>query len=213
MSWIALIIVISLIGYTVITLTFRKPESESLLPYEESQIKNDSILQLGLLGWDRLQTSYKTLSGENEPQTDLAVISTSPAPSKLDKILPMDLVMVMPGRPKLVTALEKVLAPTSVQQGATFIVSIRLSQSSSSEVFSILEAYRKETDIYLFPLRDKASGDSGAINDIQITLSQPKTALTPGPYNLHLYTGETIYTWELQVTENNKTPSIDVPAK
>ncbi|MBL4576675.1 MAG: hypothetical protein JKY51_11390 [Opitutaceae bacterium] len=39
MSWIALIIVISLIGYTIITLTFRKPESESHLPYEESQIK------------------------------------------------------------------------------------------------------------------------------------------------------------------------------
>ncbi len=212
MSWIAVIIVISLVSYTIITLSFRKPSSDSHLPYEESQAKNKAFLQPSLMGWNRLETSIQSLSRETvPPQTDSISFSTSPTPSKLETILPLDLVMVMSGRPNLLTAIENLKAPASVQQGDSIILSFGLPSSISSEFFYALDAYTKGTDLHLFPQRTETSANTNTEINKQVTISQLNFPFTPGVFNLHLYTDQTTYTWELLVTENSKTPSIDVP--
>jgi hypothetical protein len=213
MSWIAVIIVISLISYTVVTLTFRKPSSDSHLPYEESEAKNNAFLQPNLMGWDRLQTSILPLPTEKALLTDSISLSTSPTPSKLETILSMDLVMVMSGRPNLLTSIEGLHAPESVQQGDSIILSFRLPNSTSAEQFYALDAYTKEADLHLFPQRADTSANPKTKADQQVTISQPETPLKPGIYNVHLYTAQTTYTWELQVIENSKTLSIDLPTK
>ncbi len=213
MSWIAVIIVISLVSYTVVTLTFRKPSSDSHLPYEESEKKNKAFLQPNVLGWGRPLTSIQSSSNEKTAQTDSISISTSPTPSKLETILPMDLVMVMAGRPNLLTSIENLQAPANVQQGDSILLSFRCPPATSSETFYALDAYAKGTDLHLFPQKADTPANSNTKADKQIVISPSEFPLTSGTINVHLYTAKTIYTWELQVIENSKTPSIDLPTK
>jgi len=213
MSWIAVVIVISLVSYTVVTLTFRKPSSDSHLPYEESEKKNKAFLQPNVLGWARLLTSIQSSSNEKAALTDSISISTSPTPSKLETILPMDLVMVMSGRPRLLTSIENLQAPANIQHGDSILLSFRLPPTTSSETFYALDAYVKGTDLHLFPQKADTLANPNSNTEKQIAISPSDSPLTSGTYNVHLYTAKTIHTWELQVIENSKTPSIDLPTK
>jgi hypothetical protein len=213
MSWIAVVIVISLVSYTVVTLTFRKPSSDSHLPYEESQKKNKAFLQPNVLGWARLLTSIQSSSNEKAALTDSISISTSPTPSKLETILPMDLVMVMSGRPRLLTSIENLQAPANIQHGDSILLSFRLPSTTSSETFYALDAYVKGADLHLFPQKADTLANPNSNTEKQIAISPSDSPLTSGTYNVHLYTAKTIHTWELQVIENSKTPSIDLPTK
>ena len=211
MSWIAVIIVISLVGYTIVTLLFRKPGDDSHLPYEESKAKNNAFLQPNLMGWDRLQASIQSLPNKQTSHPNSTSFTTSPTPSKLETILPMDLVMVMSGRPNLLTSIEDLLVPTSIQQGDPIPLSFSLPPATSSELLYTLDVYTKENDLHLFPQKTDISSNPKTNADKQIIISQTDFSLTPGTFNLHLYTTETTYTWQLQVIENSKTPSIDLP--
>lgn len=200
MPAVAAAIVVSLVLYTVMTLGFRKPGAAHE-PYAEAMERQAELRETSMLEWTRFPVELRAANDESVPMSNarLATVTTQPTPHRLDKSLPVELVLVTPAQPSLYPGLAAVEAATAFTANET--LEIDLHPGDQNRNFGEPWVFAKEHQLHVFIQDDgrlpKNLTPVPAAD--RMTLSLAPDTLAPGKWNATLYTGAETFSWTFAV--------------
>jgi hypothetical protein len=190
MTRVAVAIAVFIIAYTVINLQFRKSEAPHL-PYEEAQERESRFFEFDLNGWKRLEVASN--ASASATRADLLPVDARPQEGRLDQDMPMDLVTVIPRRPKLVGGI-RTIEPFMIEDRFLEIV---FAPETETENPIQLEAYLKEGHLVVLAVEGERIGESEGLPTFRLDLTGED--FSAGPYSAALYTNPTVYEWTFTV--------------
>ncbi|RKX30787.1 MAG: hypothetical protein DRP71_14465 [Verrucomicrobia bacterium] len=190
MTWVAVAIAVFITLYTVINFQYRKSEDPHL-PYEEAQERKSRFFEFDLNGWKSLEVASDTSASAS--RDDLLPVRARPQAGRLDQDMPMDLVTVIPRRPKLVGGFH-MIEPFMTKNRTLEIV---LVPETEIEDPIQLEAYLKEGHLVILAVEGEQTGGLEGSPTFRLGLTAEE--FPTGPYSAELYTDPTVYEWTFTV--------------
>jgi len=191
MTWIAVAIVVFIIGYTVITLQFRKP-NPSYQPYHDLKSRGETH-NLLTAGFRRIAVPAAQPA---EPGAVGAHAEIQPRPGGL----PATLKELLFDPPNLPAGYREVRAPATVAALMPCLIQFDCVQGDPHRQPGGAAVYVKDDTVLIVPEYDPLNGDLRTRRDpalVQLTL--PAGTLAPGNYDVTLIGAEASAAWTLQV--------------
>ncbi len=150
MKWIVAVIVVFAAGYTAVNLYYRKP-GRAYRPYQDAQDRATTARLLAA-GWHKIPVD--TRRPAEKPATD----DTPAAVTRAAVGLGPDLAPNFAEPPKLLAAVEKVVAPADVVRGTDYSAYFTASLPSQKALVGELSLYRKGNELVLIPTTEALPG-------------------------------------------------------
>jgi hypothetical protein len=199
MKWIVLVIAVYIAGYTFINIAYRKPAGSAHEPAAEARERSLRTVQTTMNGWSRVACELAEMvpSSDAEP----AAVAAKPLPKPLDRNLPPDLPMIMPGEPALHPAEITVTARGRVSASAPLRVRLDFPGGAAVPAFGEVLAYFKDRHLYLF-IQDQRhvapdSQPTPAASPLHLVL--PPATLTAGTWQASAFTASQAFEWTFTV--------------
>lgn len=191
MTWIVVAIVVFIIGYTVITLQFRKP-NPSYQPYHDLKSRGETH-NLLTAGFQRI-----VIRAEQPAEAGgvAARAETLPQPGGLPAAL-KDLLFDPPNLP---AGYREVRAPATVATLMPCVIQFDCVQGDPHRQPGGAAIYVRGETVLIVPEYDPLNGDLRSRRDpalVQLTI--PAGTLAPGRYSVSLIGAEASAAWTLQV--------------
>ncbi|MBE2216140.1 MAG: hypothetical protein IAE82_19860 [Opitutaceae bacterium] len=199
MKWIVLAIVVYIAGYTFINVAYRKPPGAAHEPAVEARERALRTVQTTMNGWSRV--TCQLAAGSPMAEAEPAEVATAPLPQPLDRHLPPDLPMIMPGEPALHPGAITVTAPARVAAADGLRVRLEFPGGATVPAFGETLAYFKGNHLYLF-LQDKrhVAPDSQPVPAASpLVLVLPPATLTAGTWQASVFTASQTFEWTFTV--------------
>ncbi|MFT3780629.1 MAG: hypothetical protein QM790_01350 [Nibricoccus sp.] len=196
MKWIVIAILVFIVGYTFITLRFRKP-GRSYEPYQNAKDRA-TVHRLEQAGYQRIPASV-TLPADSERS-----IASLPKPTATHQNtaggLPAELAQMLTDAPSLPEGFTKLTAPavgnTLLPYAFQFTCRLPNQKSTLGETF----VYVKDDDIAIVASSEKIGGQLEARSrDYAVLVTIPSGTLKPGKYRVHLIGSQSSREWSLQI--------------
>lgn len=200
MSAVAAGIFVSLLLYTVMTLGFRKP-GPAHEPYAEALEREAELKETSMLEWTRLPVELHatTESDRASSKSPLPSITSQPTPRRLDKSLPVELVLVTPAQPSLYPRLTAVEAPASVAAGAALEIDVLPGDDRPALGEPWVFAKDKQLHVFIQDEGRLPKNVTPVVATDRLTLSLGADVLAPGEWTASLYTGAETFHWTFTV--------------
>jgi len=196
MKWIVFSIILFIVVYTFITLSFRKPGT-AYQPYKESK-ERATVQRLQEAGYQRITAD---VSFPADPQRSAAGLGHSIATVNTTiSGLFGELAQTFTDKPTLPDSIGSVTAPTSVS--ALMPYSIQYTCTLPDKKFIVADTYvcLKESEIAIVTHLEPISGDLLARSrDCTALLTLSAGTLKPGEYRVTLIGSQRSLQWTLQV--------------
>ncbi len=195
MKWIVLSIVIFVVGYTFVTLHYRKSD-KSFEPYQDLKDKANTgrLLSAGFqrfaLGFSRPTDPGRTGAAGR----GAAAIATGPGG------LPSDLTQALIDQPLLPVSIDSVTAAASASAAEPYLIQFTATLADMKQQPAGGLLYRREKELIVIPTSEKLTGtllarDAAAT----VLLTLPAGSLPAGQYRVTVAGSRTARTWTLQV--------------
>jgi hypothetical protein len=206
MRWIVLAIVAYAGVSTAVNFAYRKP-GKPHEPAAEAGQRHSRIVHATMAGWVRLAAALQEAPPTEEPPPALgappAPVRTSPAPSRLDRVLPFDLVAIVPRQPALHDAIEALEAPSTVSADRPLRLVLRVRDAERAPRFGEVLAYARGGCLHVFVQDDTrlapGSAPVAATPRLALELRADSAGLAPGRWAASLHAAETTFAWEFTV--------------
>lgn len=189
MKWIIVAIIVFVLGYTFLTLHYRKP-GKAYQPAEDMKNKVTTARLLAA-GYQRVQLPARL------PADPIAPANNGlPAPGGL----PEELKATLVSAPLLPANIVAVNAPSTVNTDRPFSIHFRCVVTDERRQIAGADLYVKGDDIVVTPRFEKLSGglETRADNYV-ISLEVPAGALKPGSYHIRLIGERLSQAWNMSV--------------
>ncbi|MBK9991076.1 MAG: hypothetical protein IPP19_10160 [Verrucomicrobia bacterium] len=196
MKWIALTILVFIVGYTFITLYFRKPGA-GYQPYKDSKDRA-TVHRLEQAGYQRVTA---TISLPADPQRSAARLAQTFAPSQNTfGGLPSELSETLIDKPILPEGFASVAAPSSVAALMPYVFQFTCTLPDKKNTLDETYVYVKESEIAIVASFEKISGELLARSrECTVLVTIPGGTLKPGEYRVTLIGSRNSRQWTLQV--------------
>jgi len=191
MKWVVLIIVVSLAGYTFVTLRYRKT-APSYLPYQDTK-NRAGVLRLLSAGFQRIILSAQRPAEAGSVRNSAASIA---APGGLDSDLGPSLLDL----PLLPAEITRVHAPASISALLAYPIEFTCTLADNKRQLSGAELYLKDNVITLLPTFEQLDGGLMArTRESVVLVTVPAGTLKPGTYRAVVVGERTSRAWSVQV--------------
>jgi hypothetical protein len=201
MIWIVAAIAGYVVIYTVVNVAFRKPAPPHE-PWVEARERRLRVVQTSMMGWSRLAATIEPAANPaGEASTPLAEVASTPPPVRLDKALPVELVLIAPGRPALHPGPGVVRAPASAAPNAPLRLQLEFPANASPVALGEALAYAKDRRLFIF-VQDasRVSADAAPVaqeRQLDLVLALPQ--LEAGMWQAELHAASATFRWEFVV--------------
>ncbi len=192
MKWIALAIVVFVVGYTLVNIFYRK-QGPAYRPYQDAQDRATTA-RLVAAGWQKI--TVDTRRPAEKP--DIA----QPAATHRDYLgVGPDLDSKFAEKPRLLATIDKVTAPTSVVQGMNYMLYFTASVDELTTQVGDMAIYRKANQLVLIPTIESLPGKElmSRWNDSNYWVSIPTNNLPPGDYEMRIVAKGPALVWNFTV--------------
>ncbi len=195
MKWIVLTILVFVVGYTFVTLRYRKP-GKSFEPYEDTKSRANTGRLLSA-GYQRVVLGF---SRPTDPARTGAAGSSAAAIATSAGGLPAELTQALIDQPILPVSIDTVTAAGSAAAAAPYLIQFTATLADNKHQPSGALLYRKDKELVVVPTSEKLVGtllarDAGAT----VLLTVPAGALPAGQYRVTVAGSRTARSWTLQV--------------
>jgi hypothetical protein len=195
MKWIVLSIVIFVVGYTFVTLHYRKSD-KSFEPYQDLKDKANTGRLLSA-GFQRLALGF---SRPTDPGRTGAAGSGAAAIATGPGGLPADLTQALIDQPLLPVSIDSVTAAASASAAEPYLIQFTATLADMKQQPAGGLLYRREKELIVIPTSEKLTGtllarDAAAT----VLLTLPAGSLPAGQYRVTVAGSRTARTWTLQV--------------
>lgn len=187
MKWIVLSIAIFIVGYTFLTLRYRKP-GPGYYPYEDAQ-QRASLARAG----------YARVTLHPEWPSDPPPIRSSPAIQTEPGGLPADLRSAFFTPPLLASAIGPVEAGPDLSATKDYLVRFEASVAGPGLILSEAKLYYRPGRIYLVPSCEPLNGLEARRSASVSSVAIPFRVLPPGRYRFTLVGERDSKAWTVQV--------------
>jgi hypothetical protein len=199
MTWVLIAIATYIVFYTFINLGYRKPDGAHE-PWAEAQERKEEVSQKAMMDWIRIRVAIGA-DATPEASPDAVAAEREPPPERLDRALPIDLVVIMPGKPALAAGPKSVTAAAAASPDDPFRVHLVFAASDSASTLGEVLAYAKSMHLRLF-LQDGSRTLPGlppvpVAGSIRLEL--PPGTLESGDWQASLYCRDAVFTWAFRV--------------
>jgi len=193
MKWVVVTIGVFVVGYTVVNLYFRKP-GRAYRPYQDAQDRATTARLLAA-GWQKMPVDARR--PVEKPATD----DVPAAVTRSAVGLGPDLLANFAEQPKLLTSIDRVVAPASVARGSDYNAYFTASISSQKAQVGDLALYRKGTELVLIPSTEPLPGKDlmSRWRDSTYCVNFSTTGLPPGRYEVRIVAQGPAATWSFTV--------------
>jgi hypothetical protein len=191
MKWIALVILLIIVPYTIIRWHYRKP-NRAFEPYAD--MKNQAnTMRLLSAGFQRVTLDA---SRPAEPLRTSALAAISSAPGGWPDLLANSLV----DPPLLPAEILTVSAAPSVNAMFAYAIELTCASPDQRQQLAGAHLYVRGEDMFIVPLFEKLDGDLlTRSRDTLVRLTVPAGALKPGRYHVTLLAADNARSWTLEV--------------
>jgi hypothetical protein len=191
MKWVALVIVVCITAYTIITLRFRK-EGPAFRPYEDLQ-KRANVARLVAAGYQRIAVTAER-PAESDRAPGGATISTAAGGIPADLRATLVIAPLLPSEILSVTA-----AATAIAQ-QPYAIQFTCSLPDDKQQLGGAELYLRGEQLVLVPKFDHVGGDLLTRSRAAAGLiTVPAGALKPGHYDMTFVAERSSRAWRVEV--------------
>jgi hypothetical protein len=193
MKWIILAIVIFVVGYTAVNFFYRK-KGPAYRPYQDAQDRATTARLLAA-GWHKLPLD--TRRPMEKPALDSAAATIT---RELAGLGP-DLESKFAEKPKLISTIDRVTAPASINRGEDYPVYFTATLSKLNTQVGDLSLYQHDHELVLIPSLETLPGKGllSRWNDSTYFVSFPTSSLPPGRYTMRIVALAPAATWTFTV--------------
>jgi hypothetical protein len=193
MKWVAVAIVVFVVGYTVVNFYFRKP-GRAYRPYQDAQDRATTARLLAA-GWQKMPADARR--PVEKPATDDVPAAVTRAAAGLGPDLTPDFAEP----PKLLTSIDSVVAPSSVAHGADYGAYFTASISNQKAQVGDLALYRRGTELVLIPSTEPLPGKDlmSRWSDSTYCVNFSTANLPPGRYQVRIVAQGPALAWSFTV--------------
>jgi len=191
MKWVVLVIIVSLAGYTYVTLRYRKT-APSYLPYQDTK-NRAGVLRLLSAGFQRIILTAQR-------PAEAGAVSNRAASTAVPGGIGSDLGPSLLDLPLLPAEITRVNAPATLSALLAYPIEFTCALADNKRQISGAELYLKDNVITLLPTFEQLDGGLMARSRESVVLvTVPAGTLKPGSY-LAVVVGErTSRAWTVQV--------------
>lgn len=193
MKWIVVTIGLFLVGYTAVNLYFRK----AVRPYQPYQDAQDRATTARLLaaGWHKIPVDTR------RPAEQAAIEATPAAVTRAAVGLGPDLAPKFAEPPKLLAAIEKVVAPADVVRGTDYSACFTARLTSQKALVGELSLYRKGSELVFIPTSEALPGRNlmSRWSDSTYCVNFSTASLPPGRYQARIVAQGPAAAWSFTV--------------
>lgn len=191
LKWIALVILLVIIPYTIITLKYRKP-GKAFEPYEDMKTRAN-VIRL-------LSAGYQRVALTAELPTDPLRIGAAAAVASQSGGLPAALRDTLVDRPFLPAEITGVTAAAQVNSLFAYPIAFTCVMPDSRHQLGGAELYIRNDELIITPDFESLSGGLlSRSKDKSILLTVPPGTLRPGQFRVTLVGERSSKAWTLQV--------------
>ncbi len=193
MKWVVVAIVVFVVGYTVVNLVFRKP-GRAYRPYQDAQDRATTARLLAA-GWQKMPVDARR--PVEKPATDDVPAAVTRAAVGLGP----DLATNFAEQPKLLTTIDRVVAPGGVSRGADYCAYFTASISSQKAQVGDLTLYRRGAELVLIPSTEPLPGKDlmSRWSDSTYCVNFSTTNLPAGRYQVRIVAQGPALAWSFTV--------------
>lgn len=191
MKWVAGAIVVFIVGYTFLSLEFRKP-NRAYEPYNDLKNRGQTHTLL-TAGFQRIAL------GTDQP-TNLTRPATSVATQTTPGGIPEDLRQYLFDQPRLPDACTQVFAPANASSILGFPLIVECTAANQHQQIAGAFLYVQGDRIIIAPEFEPLDGELTARSrQIEVRLTVPGGAIKPGSYEVLLTGRDSSLKWRMQV--------------
>jgi len=191
MKWIVLSIIVVLVPYTFLTLSYRKP-GPAYRPYQDAQ-ERANVVRLLSAGYQRITVAAQ------RPADSPRAATAAPTTAVLGG-LPSELVATLVQKPLLPPEIHAVTAAPSVSALQPYAIQFTCTLPDNKQQLAGAELYVKDAEIVITPDFELLTGGLLARSrESDILLTVPAGALKPGTYRVTLAGQHSSRAWSVQV--------------
>ena len=191
MKWIVLSIIVVLVPYTFLTLSYRKP-GPAYRPYQDAQ-ERANVVRLLSAGYQRITVAAQ------RPADSPRAATAAPTTAVLGG-LPSELVATLVQKPLLPPEIHAVTAAPSVSALQPYAIQFTCTLPDNKQQLAGAELYVKDAEIVITPDFELLTGGLLARSrESVILLTVPAGALKPGTYRVTLAGQHSSRAWSVQV--------------
>ena len=191
MKWIVLSIIVVLVPYTFLTLSYRKP-GPAYRPYQDAQ-ERANVVRLLSAGYQRITVAAQRPA--DSPRAGAAAPTTAVLGG-----LPSELVATLVQKPLLPPEIHAVTAAPSVSALQPYAIQFTCTLPDNKQQLAGAELYVKDAEIVITPDFELLTGGLLARSrESVILLTVPAGALKPGTYRVTLAGQHSSRAWSVQV--------------
>jgi hypothetical protein len=195
MKWIVLSILVFVVGYTFVTLRYRKAD-KSFEPYQDLKDKANTGRLLSA-GYQRVALGF---SRPTDPGRTGAAGSGAAAVAAAAGGLPSDLTQALIDPPLLPVSIDSVTAASSATGAEPYLIQFTATLADIKQQPSGALLYRKGQELVIVPTAEKLTGSLLARDAATtVLLTIPAGTLPAGQYRVTLAGSRTARAWSLQV--------------
>jgi len=192
MKWVAAVILVFVVGYTLVNIFFRKP-GQPHRPYEDmnNRVTNRRLLDAG---WQRL--ALDTRRPAEKPAEGAAATVRRGAAG-----LGLELAAAFAEKPRLLASIDRVTAPARIAQGVDCSVYFTATLGDQKKQVGDITLYRRGQEL-VFLAELEALPGTGLLSrwsDADYALTFPTIDLPPGRYTARLLSNGPAALWEFEV--------------
>lgn len=196
MKWIVITIVVFIVGYTFITIYYRKPGAAHL-PYKDAK-ERATVQRLQDAGYQRIAA---TISLPADPKNSTARLGNTFAPHRIiSGGLPAELAETLIDKPALPESFSAVAAPADVAALMPYAFLFTCTLPDKKSTVEDTYVYLKNDDMVVVASFEKIGGELLARSrDNPVIVTIPGGTLKPGTYQVRLVGAQNSRQWTLQV--------------
>jgi hypothetical protein len=193
MKWIVLAIVVFAVGYTAVNFYFRKP-GQAYRPYQDAQDRATTTRLLAA-GWSKIPVhDRRPVEKPLAPDTPAAITRGAVG-------LGLDLDPNFAEKPKLVSSIDRVTAPSTIPAGWDYTLYFTVSVTGNKAQVGELQLYRRGNDLVLIPGLEPLPGKDlmSRWKDSDYAATFSTDSLPPGRYTARIVANGPCATWSFTV--------------
>lgn len=191
MKWVVLVIIVSLAGYTYVTLRYRKT-APSYLPYQDTK-NRAGVLRLLSAGFQRIILTAQR-------PAEAGVVSNRAASTAVPGGIGSDLGPSLLDLPLLPAEITRVNAPATLSALLAYPIEFTCALADNKRQISGAELYLKDNVITLLPTFEQLDGGLMARSRESVVLvTVPAGTLKPGSYRAVVVGERTSRAWTLSL--------------